>query len=277
MRLVAKFAEHADPGYFLEKPQHGWDDRIRILRVEGRWRIVVLAPASGDTYCLVTVLPQDKAEAYAASRRFSVNSAFGVLEVRDELAIRRLQPSHPAGGEPDCKRLFADVSDADLFLLGVDPQILPTIRLLTSQADLERLQAALPETQYAAVYALACGMTVDEAWEEVARLHSVGAPPKQVDPNDLVSGNNRAQSRPGHLRVRAGRVAATSRPPVRGVAHVPAPEPTQDRLPGKLCRVGPSDWRPRDRQDGYRAAPCGVPCRPRSARTGRRSGAGDHI
>ena len=184
---IAKFVQHDDPGQCLAKPQHGWDDRIRILRVDNLWRIVVLAPALDDTYCLVTVLPQDKAEAYAASRRFSVNSAFGVLEVRDELAIRRLQPSHPAGGEPDCKRLFADVSDADLFLLGVDPQILPTIRLLTSQADLERLQAALPETQYAAVYALACGMTVDEAWEEVARLHSVGAPPKQVDPNDLVA------------------------------------------------------------------------------------------
>ena len=235
--IVAKFAKHADPGHCLEKPQHGWDDRIRILRVEGRWRIVVLAPVPGDTYCLVTVLPQDKAEAYAASRRFSVNSAFGVLEVRDELAIRRLQPSHPAGGEPDCKRLFADVSDADLFRLGVDPQILPTGPAADQPGGSGSASSGVAGDPVRRGLCAGLRMTVDEAWEEVARLHPVGAPPEQVD--RTTSCGNRAQSRPGHLRVRAGRVAATSRPPVRGVAHVPAPEPTQDRLPGKLCRARP--------------------------------------
>lgn len=35
------------------------------------WRGVVLAPETGDTYCLITILPRDKANAYAASHRFS--------------------------------------------------------------------------------------------------------------------------------------------------------------------------------------------------------------
>ena len=134
---IAKFAKSADPGLCLEKPQHSWDDRIRILEVDSRWRGVVLAPAIGDTYCLVTVLPKDKANAYATSRRFSVNPALGVLEVRDEETIQRLQPSLQETAELDDARLFADVSDADLTRLGVDAQILPKIRLLASEADLE--------------------------------------------------------------------------------------------------------------------------------------------
>ena len=139
--------------------------------MDSLWRGVVLAPgAPADTYCLVTVLPQDKANAYATSHRFSVNQALGVLEVRDEEAIQQLQPSLQAAAEPDDKRLFADVSDADLTRLGVDAQILPAVRLLTSDADLEALQTALPDAQYAALYALACGMTVDEAWRRSARL-----------------------------------------------------------------------------------------------------------
>ena len=84
----------------LEKPQRSRDDRIRIIRVDDRWRGVILAPATGDTYCLVTVLPLDKANAYAASHRFSVNRALGVLEVRDEEAIQQLQPSLRAAAEP---------------------------------------------------------------------------------------------------------------------------------------------------------------------------------
>ena len=159
---VARFARHAQPGLQLEKPPHSRDDRIRFLPVDSRWHGVVLVLESGptaDTYCLVTVLPQDKANAYASSRRFSVNRALGVLEVRDEEAIQQLLPPVDATR----RSLFADVSDAELARLGVDAQILPTVRRLTIQTDLEALKQALPEGQYAALHALAGGMTVDEA------------------------------------------------------------------------------------------------------------------
>ncbi len=189
------------PGSHLEKPQRSWDDRIRTLEVDNRWRGIVLAPATGDTYCLVTILPQDKAKAYATSHRFSVNPALGVLEVRDEEAIQQLQPLLQEASEPDGKRLFADVSDGDLARLGVDAQILPMIRLMTSEADLETRQAALPEAQYAALHALACGMTLDEAREEVARLYAAGTPPEQVDPDDLVSAMERS---PGQVTFVSG-------------------------------------------------------------------------
>jgi hypothetical protein len=198
---IAKFAKHPHPGIHLEKPQQSWDDRIRTLEVDSHWRGIVLAPATGDTYCLVTILPQDKAKAYATSHRFSVNPALGVLEVRDEEAIQQLQPLLQEAAEPDGKRLFADLSDDDLARLGVDAQILPMIRLLTSEADLERRQAALPEAQYAALHALACGMTLDEAREEVARLYTAGEPPEQVDPDDLVSAMERS---PGQVTFVSG-------------------------------------------------------------------------
>ena len=187
---IARFARHAQPGLQLEKPPHSRDDRIRILPVHSRWHAVVLVPESGptaDTYCLVTVLPQDKANAYATSRRFSVNRALGVLEVRDEEAIQQLLP--PA--DATRRQLFADVSDAELARLGVDAQILPTVRRLTRETDLEARQQALPEAQYAALHALAGGMTVDEALAEAARLSSGSAPPEKVDPDDLVSAMER--------------------------------------------------------------------------------------
>ena len=186
----AKFARHPYPGMLLEKPQHSRDGRMGTIRVNGSWRGVVLAPPGGDTYCLVTVLPPDEANAYAANHRFSVNRAVGVLEVRDEEAVQRLQPSLNTAG-PDGRRLFGDVSDADLTWLGVDPNLLPAVRLLTGETALEMLHAVVPEAQYAALYALASGMTVDEAQDEVARLLSVGTRPEQVDPDDLVAAMER--------------------------------------------------------------------------------------
>ena len=92
---VAKFAKQAGDGPYLETPRHSRDNRIRTIRIDSIWRGVVLAPDTGDTYCLITVLPHEKANAFAASHRFSVNQALGVLEVRDEDAIRQLEPSLP--------------------------------------------------------------------------------------------------------------------------------------------------------------------------------------
>ena len=190
--VVTEFAQRPHAWRYLEKPRRSLDDRIRFFRVNSLWRGVVLAPDTGDTYCLVTILPHDKAYAYAAGHRFSVNQALGVLEARDEETIEQLRPSLQSAAKPDDRRLFADVTDAGLTRLGVDAQVLPVVRLLANEADLERLQMALPDAQYAALYALSCGMTVDEAWAEVARLLPVGTPPEQVDQGDLVSAMERS-------------------------------------------------------------------------------------
>ncbi len=189
--LVTEFAQRPHAWRYLEKPRQSLDDRIRFFRVNSLWRGVVLAPDTGDTYCLITILPHDKAYAYAAGHRFGVNQALGVLEARDEQTIRQLRPSLQSAAKPDDRRLFADVTDAGLTRLGVDAQVLPLVRLLANEADLERLQMALPDAQYAALHALSCGMTVDEAWAEVARLLPGGAPPEQVDQGDLIAAMER--------------------------------------------------------------------------------------
>jgi superfamily I DNA/RNA helicase len=189
--VVTEFAARPHAWRYLEKPRQSLDDRIRLFRVNSLWRGVVLAPDTGDTYCLITILPHDKAYAYAAGHRFSVNQALGVLEARDHETIQQLRPPLQPAAEPDARRLFADVTDASLTRLGVDAHVLPVVRLLASEADLERLQMALPDAQYAALYALSCGITVDEAWTEVARLIPVGTPPEPVDEGDLVSAMER--------------------------------------------------------------------------------------
>jgi superfamily I DNA/RNA helicase len=195
---IGKFESTFFAGAHLEKLNNSKDHRIRTIRIDSYWRGVVLAPDSGDTYCLITVLPHDKAIAYATNRLFSVNQVLGVLEVRDEVALQQMQPALQAVAEADSGRLFGHVSDKDLTRLGVDSSVLPVVRLLTSDAHLEALQAMLPEAQYAALYALACGMTVEEAWQEVSQFlpaQAAEAPPAQPDSTDLVAAMERTPSR----------------------------------------------------------------------------------
>jgi hypothetical protein len=90
---IDKFAEHTYAGLHLEKLQKAKDDRIRTIRIDQFWRGVVLAPGSGDTYSLIRVLPHDKAIDYAATHRFTVNHALGVVEVRNEAALEQMHLS----------------------------------------------------------------------------------------------------------------------------------------------------------------------------------------
>lgn len=200
--MLTQFASPGDVGQYLETPQDSWDYRIRIVQVDSVWCGVMLALQGGDTYCLITVLPRDEAYAYASSHRFGVNRVLGVLEVYDHEAIERVEALLRADAGPEDERLYADISNADLIRLGVDPQILPLVRLLSSEAELESLQAALPEAQYTALYALACGMSLEQAGSEVAQLDPADAPPDQVDPYDL---NFAIDRTPGEMALISGR------------------------------------------------------------------------
>jgi superfamily I DNA/RNA helicase len=188
---IGKFEAHTHAGLHLEKIHNSRDDRIRTIRVDSFWRGVVLAPDSGNTYCLITVMPHDRAIAFAASHRFTVNEAIGVLEVRNEAALEQLQPSLRTAANQADILLFAHVNDVDLTRLGIDEHILPIVRLLSSEAHLEAMQTVLPEIQYTALYALACGMTVEDAWREVSQYLPTEVPTAPVDTGDLVAAMER--------------------------------------------------------------------------------------
>ena len=88
-QAIAAFARDSQPASHLEKPEHGHDDRIGIMPVNGHWRGVVLTPGDTspeDTYSLVTVLPRDQVDAYVTNYLFTISQPLQVLEVRSDEA-----------------------------------------------------------------------------------------------------------------------------------------------------------------------------------------------
>lgn len=188
---IAKFAEHTHAGLHLEKLNNAKDPRIRTIRIGQFWRGVVLAPEQGDVYCLLAVLPHDDAIAWATSKKFSVNQAIGVLEVRDQAALDQISPALEKAAEGTVFRLLGHVFEKDLLRLGIDKELIPLVRLLTEDAHLQALEKFLPAPQYTALLALSDGMSVQQAWEEVAKYLPVDEKPAAVDPDDLVTAMRR--------------------------------------------------------------------------------------
>ena len=197
---IADFARGHHGEACLEKVPGSLDDRIRLLRVDGAWYGAVLVPDSGDTCCLLTILPRDEAIGYAARHRVGVNQATGMLEVSDPAALQEVQPSLRADAGHGT-RMFADVSDADLMRLGIDTQVRQLVRLLVNDVDLDALQPVLPAAQYTALHALASGMTVDEAFAEAAQVFPGDTPGERIDCGDLAAAMERS---PGQVALVSG-------------------------------------------------------------------------
>ncbi len=185
---IRKFAEHTHAGLHLEKLTGACDPNIRTIRVDQFYRGVVLALGE-ERYALLDVLPHDDAIAYAVSRRFTVNQVLGVLETRDQAGIEEFARSEPPKPRPDVG-LFDRVTTADLMRLGVDEDLVPLLRIIATDQQLESLAGRLPEAQLDVLLGLASGMSVAEVWAEIADRTVSG-----VDTDDLLTAARRTPER----------------------------------------------------------------------------------
>ncbi|ADH68146.1 UvrD-helicase domain-containing protein [Nocardiopsis dassonvillei] len=189
--VFAKFDEATHTGLHLEKIARARDDRFRTIRIDQFWRGVVLAPATGDTYTLLKVLPHDKAYEWARTRRASVNMATGAIELRDVEAIDSSIPYLEKMARKTPTRLFGHVADSDLTRLGVDGQTRDFARTLTDTLQLEAAQGLLPPVQWSVLYGLAAGMSPEEVWDDMGAAISA----EQIDPEDLDAAVRRSSDR----------------------------------------------------------------------------------
>jgi len=184
---IGKFAEHTHAGLHLEKLTGARDPNIRTIRIDQFYRGVVLFLGE-QRYALLNVMPHDDAIAFAVSRRFTVNQALGVLEMRDQAGIEEFASTAPS--QLPAAGLFDGVSNADFGRLGVDPDLVPLLRLISTDEQLESLGRRLPEVQIDVLRGLASGLPVEDVWAEVANRIVSG-----VDTDDLLTAARRTPER----------------------------------------------------------------------------------
>ena len=160
------------------------DPRVQALRLAEHHRGVVLH--QDDVYLLLTVLPDADAWSYAQRHAFTINSAIGVLERWDLVALEHVESALTRAGSP--APLFAEIPDADLLGLGIDPYLLPLVRLITSEADVEGLEPMLPLTQHLPLAVLARNGSIAEAASELDSRRSSWSDSGPIDLADLYAG-----------------------------------------------------------------------------------------
>jgi hypothetical protein len=142
-----------------EKLQGHRSPHVRTVRIDQKYRAVVLHPDAGDEYVLLWVDNHDEAMNWAKRRSFEVNPRTGTLQVYSvEEASRAVLSEADAGGKPG---LLDGHRDDVLLSFGVPEVLLPAVRAVTEHESLLALGRHLPDEVAEALVWLAAGEPLD--------------------------------------------------------------------------------------------------------------------
>lgn len=173
------------PGLNFETLPGMQDSKVRSLRVDRAYRMIVVKPPRGDVFLAVWVDNHDAAYAWTSRKTFEVNPVSGVLQV---YSVQEGQEALAAEGPPETAvpdsspSLFESIEDENLLLAGVPAPLMPSVRGLLTEHDLDALAPHLPADACDMLYLVAAGVPFLEALEQASRPSEKVA---AVDTNDF--------------------------------------------------------------------------------------------
>lgn len=146
------------------------DDSLRTVRIDQTYRGIVKKPDAGNVYMLLWVDHHDKAYDWAKNKKCTINPETGSLQVYDvdESQIAAVeQESTQYDKRKEC--LFTSIHNRHLVKLGIPEELLPLVRNICTEEQLDRAAQQLPTEAHEALTALAAGYTLDEVLREYDR------------------------------------------------------------------------------------------------------------
>ncbi|MBU1737089.1 MAG: UvrD-helicase domain-containing protein [Proteobacteria bacterium] len=174
--FITKFRENPTSASInYEKIIQFKDPTLRSVRIDQEYRGIVKKPDTGNVYMLLWVDHHDKAYSWAKNKRCKINPETGSLQVYDvDDTVQEISEQKETVQSNDGKiSLFASIHDRHLLKLGVPEELLPLVRNINSDQELEEKCKNLPEEACEALFALAAGYTLDEVFREFERSPDV--------------------------------------------------------------------------------------------------------
>ena len=190
-------ANPASTAINYEKIQAARDDKVRTVRIDQKYRAVVLHPEHGDVYVLVWVDNHDEAMAWAARKSFEVNPVTGALQVVNVDEVQRAIT--PGGGDGRTPGLLDRFQDDVLLSFGIPSILLPAVRGVRTPEDMLALCKHLPAESAEALIWLAEGVPPTEVREAVPTPIKRG----RIDPKDLAAALTHPDSRRRFVTIRS--------------------------------------------------------------------------
>jgi superfamily I DNA/RNA helicase/mRNA-degrading endonuclease RelE of RelBE toxin-antitoxin system len=177
--FVEKFRTNpGSPGINYEKIHEASDPNLRSVRIDQAYRGIVLKPEAGNAYLLLWVDHHDDAYRWAQNRIFGINPETGSLQVVD-VSVGPPPPAQQVAAS-EAKGLFDGFKDKELLKAGIPEALLPLVRSLKTEAQLDEVGKSIPQESFEALFMLAAGFTLAEVLNE-QELQAAATPVDTTD------------------------------------------------------------------------------------------------
>ena len=171
LEFITKFrANPTAASINYEKIAQFKDQSLRSVRIDQTYRGIVKKPSTGNVYMLLWVDHHDKAYEWAKNKMCTINPETGSLQVYD-VDETQIQAAEKASAQQDEKRegLFDSIHNRHLMKLGIPEELIPIVRTIYSEEDLDQSVTKLPAEAHDALTAIAAGFTLDEVLNDYGR------------------------------------------------------------------------------------------------------------
>src|SRR5271157_6313920 len=142
------------------------NSHVRTVRIDQKYRAVVLHPDEGNVYVLMWVDRHDEAMDWAKRRSFEINPRTGALQVVNVEEARKDKSVN--AGSTKQHGLLNRHSDDVLLTFGVPQILLPAIRAVKKPQDLLALGKHIPSEAAEALFWLSEGESPESVREAMA-------------------------------------------------------------------------------------------------------------
>ena len=156
-----------------EKIQHAKDSNIHSVRIDKAYRGIVMKPETGNVYVLLWVDHHDKAYQWAKNKVCSINPETGSLQIYKVADSEVQLESKSESWDQEVKTLFSDIRDKHLMRLGVPEMLLPLVRSLKTEEELNKAADILPQEAYESLFFLISGFPLEEVFQEMEKLEEL--------------------------------------------------------------------------------------------------------
>lgn len=190
--FMMKFRQDpTQPGLNYESIKNVKDKNMKSVRVDGKYRAIVLKPSKGNVYLLLWIDNHDEAYDWACRRTCQINQVSGSIQIIniDEVTstTERLTTQTK---EQNQQGRFSHISDLDLMSLGVPEILLPAVRKVITDKDVEEILPHLPAEASDALLMLAA----DYELLEVKRQLDKQSEPENIDTDDFATALERDET-----------------------------------------------------------------------------------
>ena len=168
MKWAIRFqADPTSSSINYEKIRTARDANLRSVRIDQDWRGIVFRSPDDNVFVLMYVGHHDAAYRWAEGRKVEINPVTGALQLvhieeRSETPAPEDASAAITASSPVVPGFYDFLSNRELLSIGVPEDLIPRVRSLHSEEDLDGIQGILPVEAYEGLFLVAAGETVSQ-------------------------------------------------------------------------------------------------------------------